>query len=69
MTPLLTDHSAFDAYMLLVDVDGRRILYSGDFRRHGRKGSLVDRLMADPPPHIDVLLLEGHQSWGATLPW
>lgn len=59
ITPYLTDHSAFDAHMLLVDVGGRRIMYSGDFRRSGRKSVLVDRMMANPPPDVDVLLLEG----------
>ena len=59
VTPFLTDHSAFDAYMLLVDVEGKRILYTGDFRRHGRKCELVDRFMEAPPADIDVLLTEG----------
>jgi ribonuclease J len=59
VTPYLTDHSAFDAYMLLIEADGKRILYSGDFRLHGRKAALVRRLMASPPPGIDVLLMEG----------
>ncbi|MBX9845212.1 MAG: MBL fold metallo-hydrolase [Xanthobacteraceae bacterium] len=68
VTPFLTDHSAFDAYMLLIDVEGRRILYSGDFRMHGRKASLVTRFMAAPPPAIDVLLLEG-TNLGADKPW
>ena len=59
VTPLLTDHSAFDAYMLLVESEGKRILYTGDFRRHGRKSTLVDALMASPPRDIDVLVIEG----------
>ncbi|NLN63685.1 MAG: MBL fold metallo-hydrolase [Myxococcales bacterium] len=59
VTPLLTDHSAFDAHMLLVEVGGRRLLYSGDFRRTGRKAKLVDRMIKAPPKDIDVLLLEG----------
>jgi len=59
VTPILTDHSAFDAYMLLVEGAGKRILYTGDFRRHGRKSVLVDRIMANPPPDIDVLVTEG----------
>lgn len=58
VTPMLTDHSAFDAHMLLLEAHGRTILYSGDFRRHGRKAALVDRLMAKPPK-VDVLLMEG----------
>lgn len=57
--PYLTDHSAFDAHMLLLEAAGKRILYSGDFRAHGRKSKLVERLMASPPDDIDVLLMEG----------
>jgi ribonuclease J len=59
VTPFLTDHSAFDAYMLLVEGAGKRILYTGDFRRHGRKAVLIDRMMTNPPPAIDVLITEG----------
>jgi len=59
ITPYLTDHSAFDAHMLLVECAGKRILYSGDFRRTGRKASLVSRLMDRPPAPLDALLLEG----------
>jgi ribonuclease J len=59
VTPILTDHSAFDAYMLLVEGAGKRLLYTGDFRRHGRKSALVDRIMAHPPVDIDVLMTEG----------
>ena len=59
VTPILTDHSAFDAYMLMIEADGKRILYTGDFRRHGRKSVLVDRMMAMPPANIDVLIIEG----------
>jgi ribonuclease J len=59
VTPYLTDHSAFDAHMLLIEIGGKRILYSGDFRTHGRKAKLVEHMMANPPPAIDVLLMEG----------
>jgi len=44
VTPIPTDHSAFDAYMLLIEGAGKRILYTGDFRCHGRKRSFVDKL-------------------------
>ena len=59
VTPWLTDHSAFDAYMLLIEVGGKRILYSGDFRRHGRKAKLVRRVTDSLPPTVDVLVMEG----------
>lgn len=59
ITPYLVDHSAYDAYALLVQAGGDRLFYSGDFRAHGRKGSLFERLLADAPSEVDVLLLEG----------
>lgn len=59
ITPLLTDHSAFDAYMLLIEVAGKRLLYSGDFRLHGRKSALVRRLMDSPPESVNALVMEG----------
>jgi ribonuclease J len=45
--------------MLLVEVDGRKILYSGDFRLHGRKAGLVEGIMQTPPKDINLLILEG----------
>ena len=59
VTPYLVDHSAFDAYSLLIEADGKRVFYSGDFRGHGRKAGLFESLVAHPPPDIDVLLMEG----------
>lgn len=59
VTPMLVDHSAFDAYALLIEVDGNRIFYSGDFRTHGRKAWSTKQLMENPPSDIDVLLIEG----------
>lgn len=59
ITPYLMDHSAFDAYALLVEADGQRLFYTGDLRAHGRKGRLFDRLVSEPPRDVDVLLLEG----------
>ena len=59
VTPYLVDHSAFDAYALLVEADGKRVFYSGDFRAHGRKTRLFEEMIADPPGDIDVLLMEG----------
>lgn len=58
-TPLLVDHSAYDAYAVLIEAGGRRLLYSGDFRTHGRKHQAMERLIANPPEGIDALLLEG----------
>ena len=57
--PWLVDHSGFDAYALQIDSDRRRLFYSGDLRGHGRKAKLFERLLADPPQNVDVMLMEG----------
>jgi ribonuclease J len=59
VTPLLVDHSAYDAYALLIESGGKRLFYSGDFRAHGRKAALFQRMLANPPKDIDALLIEG----------
>lgn len=59
VTPYLVDHSAFDAYALLVEAGGRRLFYSGDIRAHGRKAALFDRLLRYPPKDIHAMLMEG----------
>jgi len=59
VTPYLMDHSAFDAYAFLVECEGRKILYSGDFREHGRKGGAFRHFLRNVPQNIDALLLEG----------
>lgn len=59
ITPYLMDHSAPDAAAFLIEADGQRIFYTGDFRGHGRKGVLLDRIMKDPPPYVNYLIMEG----------
>lgn len=59
ITPYLVDHSAYDSYAVLVEADGKRLFYSGDFRIHGRKSILVERLIKDPPKDVNLLLMEG----------
>lgn len=56
ITPMSCDHSAFDAYMFLVENEGRKILYTGDFRANGRGefDELLKRL-----PIVDVMIIEG----------
>ncbi len=59
ITPYLMDHSAFDSYAFLVEAEGKRIIYSGDFREHGRKQKAFQWFLEHAPEDIDVLLLEG----------
>ena len=58
LTPWLVDLSGFDAYALLVEAGGRRQLYTGDFRAHGRKRKTIEAL-AQGTRGVDVVLLEG----------
>ena len=55
ITPYLCDHSAMDSYMLYFSANGKSILYTGDFRGHGRKSysALLSRL-----PQVDILICE-----------
>lgn len=59
ITPYLVDHSAVDAYAFLIEAEGKRLLYSGDFRSHGRKSVLFDRMIKNPPSDIEMLFMEG----------
>jgi len=59
ITPYLMDHSAFDAYAFLIDDGEHKIIYSGDFRDHGRKWKLFYRFLHRAPKEVDALLLEG----------
>ncbi len=57
--PYLVDHSAFGALAFLIEADGKRLFYSGDFRGHGRKSVLFEQMIKNPPKDIDCLLMEG----------
>jgi len=56
--PYLMDHAAFDAHGFLIAAEGKSVFYTGDFRGHGRKAKLFERLVQNPP-EVDVLLMEG----------
>lgn len=57
--PLVVDHSAADSYMFLVEADGKRILYTGDFRMHGLRHHVLEKLVKTYIGEIDVLITEG----------
>lgn len=59
VTPYTIDHSAFDAYMLLIKAEGKRILYTGDFRMHGAMGSKMPAVFEKYCKNIDLLITEG----------
>lgn len=59
ITPYLMDHSAFGAMAFLIEADGKRVFYTGDFRAHGRKGRLFEEFIKNPPSEVDALVMEG----------
>lgn len=56
ITPFLCDHSAYDSYMLLIEGEGKKILYTGDFRSNGRVDytALIQSL-----PKVTAVIVEG----------
>lgn len=59
VTPYLTDHSTPEAFAFLIEADGKRVFYSGDFRATGRKNMVYHKMIESPPRDIDLLLIEG----------
>lgn len=59
VTPFTIDHSAFDAYMLLIEADSKKILHTGDFRMHGARGGKMPAVFEKYCKDIDVLITEG----------
>ena len=58
--PLVCDHSALDAYMFVIELNGKRILYTGDFRDHGIPGEKTfERMISEYVGKVDILVTEG----------
>ena len=60
VTAFSVDHSVFGSVALLIEAEGKAVLYSGDLRMHGRKPGMTKRLWAAMQEKtIDVLVMEG----------
>ena len=60
VTPLVCDHSALDAYMFVIELNGKHILYTGDFRDHGIPGEeTFERMIREKVRKVDILVTEG----------
>ncbi len=59
VTPFMVSHSAADAYMLLIEADGKKVLHSGDFRDHGYTGKGLRQFVPKYIGQVDVLITEG----------
>lgn len=59
VTPLFVDHSAFDAYMFIVEAENKRILHTGDFRGHGFRSKGLVPMLRKYAKNIDYVISEG----------
>jgi ribonuclease J len=57
--PFLMDHSAFDAAAFEIGAEGKTMIYTGDFRGHGRKAVCLDIFIQNASKQADALLIEG----------
>ena len=57
--PYFVSHSAYDAYMFLVESEGKRILHTGDFRGHGYLSKGLLPTIKKYIGQVDVLITEG----------
>ena len=57
--PLVIDHSAADSYMFVIEAEGKRVLYTGDFRMHGLRHHVLEKLVSTYIGKVDVLITEG----------
>ena len=58
VTPIGVEHSARDAYMFLIQAEGKNVLYTGDFRASEKAVSAVRGLLG-AGQKLDLLITEG----------
>lgn len=59
ITPYLMDHSAFDSAAFEITAADKTVIYTGDFRGHGRKAKCLDKFLERATKQADILLIEG----------
>ncbi|KAF0125896.1 MAG: beta-lactamase domain-containing protein [Elusimicrobia bacterium] len=62
LTPYLMDHSASESFGFLIEADGRRVVYTGDFREHGNKKRAFEEFLSADMGKVDLLITEGTQA-------
>lgn len=58
VTPYFVSHSAYDAYMFLIEAEGKRILHTGDFRGHGYLSKGLIPTIKKFIGRVDLLIIE-----------
>ncbi|OGS14581.1 MAG: hypothetical protein A2234_10440 [Elusimicrobia bacterium RIFOXYA2_FULL_58_8] len=62
ITPYLMDHTAAEAFAFLIESEGKRVIYTGDFRAHGNKAAAFKQFLAANMGPIDALITAGTQA-------
>ncbi len=57
VTPIGVDHSAVDAYMFLIQAEGKSVLYTGDYRVTAQIPTQIRKLLGGQK--LDILISEG----------
>lgn len=55
----LMDHSAVESFAFIIEAEGKKVFYSGDFREHGHKKGAFKRFINQGHGKIDLALIEG----------
>lgn len=59
ITPYFVSHSIYDASMLLIEADNKRILHMGDYREHSTLGKGLIPTLKTYIKQVDILITEG----------
>ena len=59
VTAYPVDHSAFGAVAYSIEHGGKRLLYTGDLRFHGRHSGMRERIVRDLRGRLDAMVIEG----------
>jgi len=62
ITPYLMDHSASESFAFLIEAEGKRVIYTGDYRAHGHRTHAFQRFLNAQMGPIDLILTEGTQA-------
>lgn len=58
ITPIVVDHSAFDAYAFCIEAKGLKVFHSGDFRQHGFRSGKLGKVIERYVERADYVVCE-----------
>ena len=58
ITPIVVDHSAFDAYSFCIETKERKVFHTGDFRKHGFRSGMLSKVLQRYVGRVDYVVCE-----------